>query len=509
MTTVLYVDDEADLLEIGKVFLELHGEFSVETITDASEALTLLYSKRFDAIISDYQMPLMNGIEFLKQVRGSGNTIPFILFTGRGREEVVIQALNEGADYYLQKGGDPNSLFAELSHKVTLAVQKREADAALEASEERYRAVVEGQTELICRFSPDGILTFVNEAYCRYFNLEKEQCLGTSYQIFMSPDDATRMQQYLATLTVESPVAQIEHRMHLPDGTDRCLQWNDQAIFSKDGQVLEYQSVGQDITSQKKSDAARRESEEQYRVLLDHIQDGAFLSQDGNLLLCNEALASMIGYTKEEIMGSPIPGLIAPEDREMVMDRQRGRLAGNSLQESYEFQLLHKDRITKIPVILSVGAGMYKGRPAVIGTVHNIMQERELAAALQEHEKKYREIYNSAYIGLFTSTPEGRFLSANPQAVLNLGYDSEEDLIKSVTDIATQVYADPKERELAYSLLKTQGFIENFETRFFRKDGSIVWGSISAKIIRGKDGNLVVEGISQDITARKEAEIEL
>ena len=96
MNHILYVDDELALLDVGKRFLEQSGKFNVDIITSAQEALTLLNSANYDAIIADYQMPDMDGIEFLKKVRSSGNIIPFILFTGRGREEVVIQALNEG-----------------------------------------------------------------------------------------------------------------------------------------------------------------------------------------------------------------------------------------------------------------------------------------------------------------------------------------------------------------------------------------------------------------------------
>ena len=105
--TILYVDDERALLDLGKVFLEETGRFRVDTSISARSALSILQIKEYDAILSDYQVPGMDGIDFLKTVRASGNTIPFILFTGKGREEIVIQALNEGADFYLQKGGDP------------------------------------------------------------------------------------------------------------------------------------------------------------------------------------------------------------------------------------------------------------------------------------------------------------------------------------------------------------------------------------------------------------------
>ena len=105
MISILYVDDEPGLLEIGKIFLERSGQFSVDTSTSALAALAMLDAKKYDAIISDYQMPEMDGIRFLKKIRASGNTLPFIILTGRGREEIVIQALNEGATFYLQKGG--------------------------------------------------------------------------------------------------------------------------------------------------------------------------------------------------------------------------------------------------------------------------------------------------------------------------------------------------------------------------------------------------------------------
>ncbi len=132
---VLYVDDEPSLLDVGKLFLEMDGTFVVDTLTSASEALTRLKMERYDAILSDYQMPEMDGITFLKQIRTLENKTPFIIFTGRGREDVVIEALNNGADFYIQKGGEPKSQFAELSNKIRYAVSKKHSEEALGESE--------------------------------------------------------------------------------------------------------------------------------------------------------------------------------------------------------------------------------------------------------------------------------------------------------------------------------------------------------------------------------------
>ena len=127
MISVLYVDDDPALLDIGKIFLEKIGNFTVETCSSAPEALERLERMSYHAVLSDYDMPEMNGIRFLKEVRSRYPTLPFIIFTGRGREDVVIEALNTGVDFYLQKGGEPKSQFAELSHKLRAAVQRRQS----------------------------------------------------------------------------------------------------------------------------------------------------------------------------------------------------------------------------------------------------------------------------------------------------------------------------------------------------------------------------------------------
>ncbi|HUU74591.1 MAG TPA: response regulator, partial [Methanoregulaceae archaeon] len=135
MHSVLYIDDEPKLLEIGKLFLEISHELSLDTKTSAQDGLQAMKLHHYDAIVSDYQMPKINGIEFLKEVRSIYGDIPFIIFTGKGREEVVIEALNNGADFYLQKGGEPNIVYPELMHVIKRAILMRETQLSFAEQE--------------------------------------------------------------------------------------------------------------------------------------------------------------------------------------------------------------------------------------------------------------------------------------------------------------------------------------------------------------------------------------
>ncbi|MBN2733666.1 MAG: PAS domain-containing protein [Methanomicrobiaceae archaeon] len=131
MIKLLLVDDEPSLLDVGKLFLEKAGDFEVDISLSADEALNILEDEKngtYEAVVSDYEMPGKNGIEFLKELRGRKNNIPFIIFTGKGREDVVIEAIESGADYYVQKGGSPKPQFAELIHKIKKAVEKKKTD---------------------------------------------------------------------------------------------------------------------------------------------------------------------------------------------------------------------------------------------------------------------------------------------------------------------------------------------------------------------------------------------
>jgi PAS domain S-box-containing protein len=140
---------------------------------------------------------------------------------------------------------------------------RKQAETALKESKARYYAIVEDQTELICRFLPDGRFTFVNDAFCRYFKRSREELLGESCIPLIAEEERERVKEAIKTLSVTNPVATFEHRVMLPDGEVRWQQWSDRAIFDDRGDIVEFQSVGRDITERKQFEEALRQANEE------------------------------------------------------------------------------------------------------------------------------------------------------------------------------------------------------------------------------------------------------
>lgn len=303
MIKTLYVDDEPDLLDIGRLYLERSGDFKVDTELSAKTALEKIRTCPYDIIISDYSMPEMDGIQFLKTIRSHCRNIPFILFTGKSREDVVIDALNSGADYYIQKGGDPKAQFAELHSLIQQAVRRHRIEEELKTSEERYRTIVEDQNEAICRFLPDGTHTFVNEAYCRLVGKTRKELLNKKNPLVVHPDDRDRLIGHLNALSPQKPFGVLNHRIVLPDHSVRLVRCSDRAFFGADKKPREYQSVISDITKEPYPESAYAQALRRFREITDILPDAFFATdRNGNVMVWNKAAAELTGVSETEII---------------------------------------------------------------------------------------------------------------------------------------------------------------------------------------------------------------
>ena len=173
--------------------------------------------------------------------------------------------------------------------------EHHKTEEALVNSEQLYRAIVEDQTEFICRFRPDGALSFVNEAFCRFFGKKREELLWTRYRP-TPPEDQRMIKAALRSLNPQNPVIHVELRTERPDGEIRWMQWTNRAIYDGAGNLVEHQAVGRDITDRKRSDLQIRESRNMLRAVFDGISDPlVMVREDMTLIMLNRAALRFFG----------------------------------------------------------------------------------------------------------------------------------------------------------------------------------------------------------------------
>lgn len=219
---ILVVDDNEDMLYLIKRFVEIHFEEVVTTTSSQKAALLLLDDHSFDGIISDYSLPDMNGLELLQLIRKRGSGIPFILFTGRGREEVAIEALNLGADRYFKKGRNMRILCNEISHNLKQLIQFNRTQAErntlqefifqqnkrLKEAEARLTTFIESATDILIIFDSELLLTHINRSgvLTLFGNVKKDELIGKSLLELFGPTEEKRLGEYNDVLKTGLPL---------------------------------------------------------------------------------------------------------------------------------------------------------------------------------------------------------------------------------------------------------------------------------------------------------------
>jgi len=410
MISLLYVDDEPDLLDLCKLFLEREGEFSVVTVTSAKEGIQILAAGMIDAIVSDYQMPGMDGIEFLKQVRKEFKDIPFILFTGKGREEVVIEAIENGADFYLQKGGDPRAQFSELSHKIRQAFRRKKAEEELRM----MKATVSNAAEGILWINENGGIAFFNDTICSMLGYSREEFSNLTIRDI----NPRFVDNHLGTLW--------------PGMSKRKYLTVQDTHRKKDGSLisveilLNYIEFGpqayvfafvRDITDRKRADDELKSAYEKNKGLMDYANDAIYIAdaETGMLLDANNKTQALIGRTLSEIQTMHESQLHPEEEQEKYRAYfKKHTREGMGLQE----EVVVDQEGNRIPVIVSAAILNLGGRRCMMGIFHDISDIKKANDALQLANKKLNllaeitrhDIRNKltvlgGYLELFTDHP--------------------------------------------------------------------------------------------------------
>jgi PAS domain S-box-containing protein len=429
---------------------------------------------------------------------------------------------------------------------LTDVTELKTTERALRESEEKYRLLVDNQTDMIVTFESEGHLLYVSPSYCRVFGKAEEEILGTAFIPFIHEDDRDRVREALQRVMAPPHTAYVEERAWTSNGW-RWQGWQNTAVLNAAGEVEFVVAVGRDITQQKDAEEALRRSEARFRAVFDHAGMGIALSSlRGDLLQWNAAFREMLGYSEEELARTTFRDFTFPEDvgpeirgiREVVAgqrdvyraEKRYRRKDGSAVWGNFTCTVVRDLRgepsfaigmVEDITQRKRVEEDLIRARDALKARVQEqtadlgeanvrlreeIEERQQAEIALKESEERFRLAFEESPWGMTIIALDGTWLQVNRAFCDMLGYQRAELLRMSVAQVT-----HPKDLERNSELTRqlAEGTIPSFrfEKRYVHKNGELVWAAVNATLVRD-DAGRVLYGLTmvENITQRKQAE---
>jgi PAS domain S-box-containing protein len=568
---ILLVEDNADDAFFILNELKKGGIAHIaKCVTKRDEFVSALAQFKPDLVLSDFKLPEFAEMEPLRLVREKWPDLPFILVTGALGEELSVEVIKEGATDYILKERLFRLVPAveralrereerrkrreadELLKKQHEQLQKQ--NLALQESEERFRQLAENVREVFWMTDTQKNETiYVSPGYEVIWG----RSCGKLYESARDWVDAIHLEDRERVLkaALEKQVAgkyDEEYRIVRADGSIRWIHDRAFPVRNEAGEVYRITGIAEDITERKMAErrlearnevikalavcGTLREASERILESICKCLDwdfGAFWEVEGEpkVLRCLTLWRSDEGQTQEFIeaiqnksygMGEEFPGHIwklgravwrPNADVETSFVFPRAPIAARcGLRGAFGFPVLVRDEVVGVVEFFSrqirePDKSLLEMVSALGQQIGQFIRRKQAEEGLREAEENYRSIYENAMEGIFQTTPDGGYLSANPALARMLGYASPEEVISNISDLGAQMCVRPESRLELKRRLEAEGQVRGFENQIRRKDGRTIWISVNAHIVRDAHGKvLYYEGTSQDITERKRAE---
>jgi PAS domain S-box-containing protein len=377
---------------------------------------------------------------------------------------------------------------------------RKETEEALRASEERFaKAFRSNPAPVAISTIDEGRFIEVNERFLEAFGYRRDEIIGRTSAELDFWASAESREGVLKKLRVTGSVKNVLNHYKTKSGQLRTGLWSSKIIRLGGRDVL--LSILHDITE-------RKVAEEKYQSILADIEEFYYETDlRGNLTFFNDAACDIIGFTREELQGKNNRDYTTPETAKRMYRFFHSVYRTGEKRKIGDYEIIRKDgsrRVLEISVTLKRDE---RGRPTGFrGLGRDVTDRVEAEKALRLSEERYRTIFENSVMGIFQSTPEGRYIRVNPAFARIFGYESPEEMVSSITDIGSQVFVAAEDRKRCLAILRETGILERFETRTRRRDGSIIWIAINSLVVRDTSGRtLCIEGVIEDITERKNA----
>ena len=416
---------------------------------------------------------------------------------------------------------DPEGNTVHTVRQIQDITGRKQAEHALRESEKFRRELISGAEESIFMIDREGRVVEANDKGAMRLGTTVEQLIGRIIFDFMPPDVGDRRRAGLkAILTGGEDTVSVDQR------GDRWFETLAQPHGDEHGRVERVSIFSRDITERRRAEetirranedlerevAARTaelaKSEQRYRTLVDRMQDGLFLALDGKLDFVNHAFAEIIGYEVDELVGMDSEMVIAPEDRDFVVDRYRRRMTGEVMPTSYEFNLLHKDGTSRVSVLANMGMFEFPdGRRGSLGTIKDITERKEADREIAESEERFRNLAEGSIQGIVVHRDHEPLFVNRMWADIH-GYGVDE--ILEMESVVSLISPADQERMVEYKDARLSGKSApaRYEYQAVRKDGSWIWLENLVRVVSW-DGEPAIQSTVIDATERKQAEIGL
>ncbi|MFC7202773.1 PAS domain S-box protein [Haloferax namakaokahaiae] len=384
---VLHLDDDPAFAELTATFLEREDAvLDVEAVSTATEGLERLQDEVFHCIVSDYEMPDTDGIEFLKGVRQSFPSIPFILFTGKGSEEVASKAITAGVTDYLQKDSG-TSQYEILANRIVNVVEQYRATQRAAETERQLQLLAENTNDILWMFTGDwSELLFINSPYQEVWGREISELYANS-ESFMEgihPNDRDKVREAMARLASGEPT-DTEYRVNAEEEFSRRVWVQGQPVFDEDGEVRRIVGFARDITEMR----ADKRRLERYETMVEASGDPIYtLDKFGRFTSVNTAFVELMGYDEESILGSHVSkvmGVNNVEEGERLVkhllssDAEHGKFE-LALETASGDEVLCENHMSLLPFEEEFRgtAGVLRDITDRVSRVENLRNERDL-----------------------------------------------------------------------------------------------------------------------------------
>ena len=390
-----------------------------------------------------------------------------------------------------------------------LADRKR-AEQVNQKDDVTYRAVVEDIPVLICRFLPGGQITYVNDAYCKYFDKTSEELVGKTFLSLIPEANRETVMTNISGLTVESPTQQYEHRVIAPDGKIRWQHWTDRAIFDNRGKPVTYQSIGEDITERKQAEEKPEEERDFAESLVDTAQTIILvLDLNGRIVRFNPYMEEISGYSLDEVRGKDWFTTFLPDEDSSKIHELFGKAIGDIQTRGNVNTLITKDgskrEIEWYDKTLRDADGNIIG---LLSVGRDITEQKQAEEELRKSEEKYKDLVENQTLFIHSYLPDTTDLFANQAYAKFFGRDRSEIIGSRWINLIPEEEHDQILSNLV--TLTPDNPISKYENYAISSEGKERWTSWINRAFFDVNGNKThFQSVGEDITERKKAEEEI